>query len=149
MDVVSSWTGARADALRKALRMTNEAFAERLGAAVRTVAYWRERPASVPQPVMQAALDTVLAQAPEPARAQFWLILTERERTGPACSPGCPSPPSRPLMTSSLVAQRTWNHRDFRRRNGPACHFGTWSEPGNSWRSGQSAQRARPPESHR
>ena len=36
MDVVSSWTGARADALRWALRMTNEAFAEHLGVGVRT-----------------------------------------------------------------------------------------------------------------
>jgi tetratricopeptide (TPR) repeat protein len=88
MDVVSSWTGARADALRQALRMSNEAFAERLGAAVRTVAYWRERPASVPQPVMQAALDTVLAQAPQSVRAQFWLILTEREQDRANLQPG-------------------------------------------------------------
>jgi tetratricopeptide (TPR) repeat protein len=88
MDVVSSWTGARADSLRRALRMSNEAFAERLGAAVRTVAYWRERPASVPQPVMQAALDTVLAQAPRSVRAQFWLILTECEQDRASLQPG-------------------------------------------------------------
>jgi transcriptional regulator with XRE-family HTH domain len=80
VDVVSSWTGARADTLRRALRMTIEAFAERLGVAVRTVAYWRARPGSVPQPAMQEALDTLLVQAPEPVRAQFWLILAERER---------------------------------------------------------------------
>jgi tetratricopeptide (TPR) repeat protein len=80
MDVVSSWTGARADALRRALRMTNEAFAEHLGVVVRTVAYWRARPGSVPKPDVQEALDTVLAQAAEPVRAQFWLILAERER---------------------------------------------------------------------
>ena len=43
MDVVASWTGSRANALRRALRMTNESFAEHLGIAVRTVAYWRER----------------------------------------------------------------------------------------------------------
>ena len=71
---------ARADALRQALRMTNEAFAERLPVAVRTVAYWRERPDSVPQPAIQEALDTLLAQAPELARAQFWLIVAEREQ---------------------------------------------------------------------
>src|SRR5438105_4793885 len=88
MDVVSSWTGARADSLRRALRMSNEAFAERLGAAVRTVAYWRERPASVPQPFMQAALDTVLAQAPQSVQAQFWLILTEREQDRASLQPG-------------------------------------------------------------
>ena len=77
MDVVTSWTGARADALRRALRMTNEAFAERFPVAVRTVAYWRERPGSVPQPAIQEALDTMLAQAPELARAQFWLIAAQ------------------------------------------------------------------------
>lgn len=80
MDVVSRWTGARADALRQALRMTNEAFAERFPVAVRTVAYWRERPGSVPQPAIQEALDTLLAQAPALARAQFWLIVAEREQ---------------------------------------------------------------------
>jgi DNA-binding transcriptional regulator YiaG len=80
MDVVTSWTGARADALRQALRMTKEAFAERLPVAVRTVAYWRERPGSVPQPAIQEALDTMLAQAPELARAQFRLIVAEREQ---------------------------------------------------------------------
>ena len=60
--------------------MTTEAFAEHLGVAVRTVAYWRARPGSVPKPDMQAALDTVLVQAPEPVRALFWLIIAERER---------------------------------------------------------------------
>ena len=88
MDVVSSWTGARADALRRALRMTNEVFAERLGAAVRTVAYWRARPGSVPQPVMQEALDTILAQASERAQAQFWLSLAEHERDRASRQPG-------------------------------------------------------------
>jgi hypothetical protein len=87
MDVVSSWTGARADAFRRALRMTTEAFAEHLGVAVRTVAYWRARPGSVPKPDMQAALDTVLVQAPEPVRALFWLIIAERERDPASVQP--------------------------------------------------------------
>ena len=43
MQVVATWTGARADALRRALRMTNESYAEHLGVAVRTVAYWRQK----------------------------------------------------------------------------------------------------------
>lgn len=87
MDVVSSWTGARADALRRALRMTNEAFAEHLGVVVRTVAYWQARPGSVPKPDVQEALDTVLVQAPEPVRAQFWLILAERDRDQASLQP--------------------------------------------------------------
>ncbi|MDQ2875516.1 MAG: XRE family transcriptional regulator [Actinomycetota bacterium] len=78
MEVVASWTGNRADALRQALRMTNETFAEHLGVAVRTVAYWRERPGVIPRPAMQEILDTALARAPVPARTQFALILAER-----------------------------------------------------------------------
>ena len=50
MQVIASWTGGQADALRQALRMTNESFADHLGVAVRTVAYWRNRPGMIPQP---------------------------------------------------------------------------------------------------
>ena len=38
MQVITSWTGGQADALRQALRMTNESFGEHLGVAARTVA---------------------------------------------------------------------------------------------------------------
>ena len=34
MQVIASWTGGQADALRQALRMTNESFAEHLGVAL-------------------------------------------------------------------------------------------------------------------
>ena len=44
MQVITRWTGGQADALRQALRMTNESYAEHLGVAVRTIAYWRKRP---------------------------------------------------------------------------------------------------------
>jgi DNA-binding transcriptional regulator YiaG len=47
MDVIQEWTGRHAHALRKALRMTNEAFAEHLGTAVRTVA--RSRRPQIPR----------------------------------------------------------------------------------------------------
>src|SRR5215472_15470876 len=81
MDVVASWTGERADALRQALRMTNETFAEHLGVGVRTVAYWRARADAVPRPVMQEILDVALARASDQARAQFRLLLAEREHS--------------------------------------------------------------------
>ena len=42
--VVTEWRAAEAVMLQQALRMTNEAFAERLGAATRTVAKWRSKP---------------------------------------------------------------------------------------------------------
>ena len=53
MDAVASWDGGKADALRRALRMTNEQFAEHLGIAVRTVAYWRKNPDMAPLPATQ------------------------------------------------------------------------------------------------
>jgi hypothetical protein len=79
MEVMASWTGSRADALRQALRMTNETFAGHLGVAVRTVAYWRQRPEVIPRPAMQEILDVALARAAEPARAQFMLLAAERK----------------------------------------------------------------------
>lgn len=63
MDVVDIWTGRRASALRASLRMSNEAFANRLGAGVRTVANWEAKPDVVLSPAMQEILDTALADA--------------------------------------------------------------------------------------
>ena len=77
MDAVASWDGGKADALRRALRMTNEQFAEHLGIAVRTVAYWRKTPDMAPLPATQEILDAALAKASEQVRAQFWLLLDE------------------------------------------------------------------------
>ena len=79
VQVVASWTGGHADLLRRSLRMTNESFAEHLGVAVRTVAYWRERPESIPKPAMQETLDAALERAPDRARAQFALLVEEAE----------------------------------------------------------------------
>ena len=72
--LVKTWTGARADSLRQAMRMTNESFAEHLGVSVRTVAYWRNRPEMIPTPTMQEILDTALARAPERARDHYWAL---------------------------------------------------------------------------
>lgn len=59
--------------------MTNERYAVHLGVAVRTVAYWRERPEVIQRPAMQEVLDAALAQASASVRAQFWLILNEQQ----------------------------------------------------------------------
>jgi transcriptional regulator with XRE-family HTH domain len=85
MQVISSWTGGHADALRQALRMTNESFAEHLNVSARTVAYWRKRPEITPQPAIQEALDAALDRAPDRAKAQFSMSVGEAEhgrRTG-------------------------------------------------------------------
>ncbi|MFY1632823.1 hypothetical protein ACN27F_05955 [Solwaraspora sp. WMMB335] len=72
MTTVSAWTGWEANALRKALRMSVTDFAEHLGAARRTVAKWSSRGRDIQlRAEMQAALDTVLAQASAEARQRF------------------------------------------------------------------------------
>ena len=77
MQVIAQWTGGEADALRQALRMTIEEFAEHLRVAPRTVAYWRERPSIVPQSAIQRALDSTLDAAPDRAKAKFALLVGE------------------------------------------------------------------------
>lgn len=94
MDVVAEWTGSRADALRQALRMTNESFAGHLGVAVRTVASWRQRPDVIPLDSTQEILDTALARAPEAARAQFRELLATRDRGRVLVTAGSAPPPA-------------------------------------------------------
>lgn len=86
MDVVALWTGRQASAFRIAYRLTVEAFADRLGVAVRTVAKWDAEPEIVPTPAMQGALDTLLDQAPGQVRVRLSLLLADPVpgRPGPA-----------------------------------------------------------------
>lgn len=75
MTAIARWTGAESRALRLALRLTVEGFAERLGAGTRTVANWEGRGSSInPQPDWQAALDTLLERSSEAERARFWMM---------------------------------------------------------------------------
>ena len=92
MQVIASWTGGHADLLRQSLRMTNESFAEYLGVAVRTVAYWRKRPETIPKPAIQETLDAALERAPDRAKAQFALLAEHGKRPDRADSPEIPDP---------------------------------------------------------
>jgi hypothetical protein len=76
MDSVISWTGQTACALQAALRMTNEAFAARLGVGVRTVASWHQRPDVVPMTAMQQILDAVLQQGSTDEKRRFNQLTT-------------------------------------------------------------------------
>jgi len=80
MTVIDQWTGRHAHALRAAMRLTNEAFAEHLGVAPRTIAKWRERPEMVPSPQLQEALDTSLNLASQETRARFTANLGVEDR---------------------------------------------------------------------
>ncbi len=85
MDVVDVWTGHRANALRLALRMTNESYAQHLGTAVRTVAKWGSQPDLVPVSEIQRALDTALSHASDAEQARFALLVS---RSPAAAVPG-------------------------------------------------------------
>ncbi|MGH8902151.1 MAG: hypothetical protein ACRDYA_10830 [Egibacteraceae bacterium] len=76
MPVVGRWTGREAQALRYALRMTFDEFAEHLGVARRTVAKWMaDGPDIVPLLVLQEALDTALDRASDQAKRRFTSLL--------------------------------------------------------------------------
>ena len=106
MQVIASWTGGHADLLRRSLRMTNESFAEYLGVAVRTVAYWRQRPETVPKPAIQETLDAAVERAPDRAKAQFAVLAEHGKGTDRAESPGVPDPRTVVPAASSLPAAR-------------------------------------------
>jgi len=63
MATVTEWAAADAVCLQQAMRMTNEAFAVRIGIATRTVAKWRANPGMRLSLDVQQALDTLMRQA--------------------------------------------------------------------------------------
>lgn len=71
MTSVVEWTTREADALRAALRLTNEEFAEELGVSARSVALWRKGSDGAISLQIQRIFDTVLEQATESQRARF------------------------------------------------------------------------------
>ncbi|MFF4563021.1 hypothetical protein [Streptomyces sp. NPDC001435] len=80
MDVIDTWTGQHASALKRAFRETNEGFAGRLGTSVRTVAAWSANPQLVPTVEIQRALDTLLFQAAADVKVRFALLVGSRHQ---------------------------------------------------------------------
>ncbi|SFQ98774.1 Helix-turn-helix domain-containing protein [Lentzea waywayandensis] len=82
MGSLAHWTGCEARALRRALRLSVRAFAERLGVGVRTVTKWESLGAqTTPRPFMQSILDTALATADAEAKQRFELLLRQDGET--------------------------------------------------------------------
>jgi uncharacterized protein YheU (UPF0270 family) len=82
VDVIEIWTGRHANALLKALRLTNESFANRLGVAVRTVAKWNANPDMELSPEMQQVLDTfLLREVSDDGKARFSLFVEKWQTT--------------------------------------------------------------------
>ncbi|MET9225341.1 hypothetical protein [Lentzea sp. NPDC003310] len=78
MGSLAHWTGREARALRRALRLSVRAFAERLGIGVRTVTKWESLgTGTTPRPFMQSILDTALSAADAEAKQRFELLLRQ------------------------------------------------------------------------
>ncbi|MER6937090.1 helix-turn-helix domain-containing protein, partial [Nocardioides sp. NPDC000441] len=71
MTSVVEWSPREAEALRAALRLTNEEFAEQLGVSVRAVANWRKGGESAISLQIQRIFDTVLERATDAERERF------------------------------------------------------------------------------
>lgn len=69
--VVAEWRPPEACRLQQAMRLTNEAFAEKLGAAPRTIAKWHANSAMRLTLEMQQALDTMLDRAGDDVKHRF------------------------------------------------------------------------------
>jgi transcriptional regulator with XRE-family HTH domain len=96
MQVIEQWTGRQADALRLALHLTLEQFAELLEMSPRQVANWRKDTKVVPRAHVQRTLHSMLESAPNRVKAQFAgrIFVADASvtlMTAPAMSPNNPS----------------------------------------------------------
>lgn len=79
--VVPVWTGAKASALRLALRLTMEELSTRIGGiSPRGVGRWESEPDMSPGMVSQRDLDYLLKSATEDEQARFTLLLQDLAR---------------------------------------------------------------------
>lgn len=75
MDVVGTWTGRSACLLQEAMRLTNEAFAERLGISARTITRWHANPEMIHRNEVQQILDLAYEGAGEAVQRRFALLV--------------------------------------------------------------------------
>ena len=105
--VITVWSGREARALRTALRMTIEGFAEHLGVAVRTVAKWEAQgPKIVPTPGIQETLDTALERADAAQQSRFQLLLEESSVPDERVNHALEHPAGVDLVTVARLRQR-------------------------------------------
>ena len=75
MDAVATWNGRTACLLQQAMRLTNEAFAERLGISERTISRWHSQPEMVHRTEVQQILDLAYEGAAEAVQRRFALLV--------------------------------------------------------------------------
>ena len=133
---LSQWTAREAAALQAALRLTNEAFATKLGIAVRTVAGWHARPELRPRAEMQQLLDTLLERATVAERARFRMHLDEA-----ATAPAEPAAPvtAQQLRVAIAIVVNDANVLLVCRRSEDPTALG-WQFPAGVVKPGASAQ---------
>jgi hypothetical protein len=68
------------------MRLSNEAFAQRLGVGLRTVSGWHQKPTLRPQSGMQEILDTVIERASPAVKARFAALTSESPEQGNAAT---------------------------------------------------------------
>lgn len=93
--------------------MTNESFAEYLEVAVRTVAYWHQRPTMVPRPAQQAALDAGLERASDRVKAQFALLMGQLEGDNQASQFGSFEIPGGGLLEESSGTDPEFGNSEY------------------------------------
>ena len=76
MDFVGTWTGRTACLLQEAMRLTNEAFAERLGISPRTITRWHSAPEMVHRTEVQQILDLAYERAGETVQRRFAILVS-------------------------------------------------------------------------
>lgn len=106
MAVIDHWTGARATALRHAMRLSIEGYADQLGVSVGAINRWAAKPDTVPYTRDQQILDTVLTKLDDHDRERFWMLV---------------APPGSPANRSDAVDLPDFGHdvsddEDMRRR---------------------------------
>jgi len=102
MEVIDVWTGHRACMLQSALRLSGEAFADRLGISPRTVATWHSDPDVIPRSEMQQLLDSVFEGAPTTVRQRFALLVASSDSRGTEA----PGPQPQALRVAIAVVVR-------------------------------------------
>lgn len=112
MQVIDTWTGWYANALQRALRMSNERFADHLSVSVRQVANWHAQPKIVPTAKVQRILDSALENAPERAKAQFTYLVGEEAVLNESLTAGQVDEVNRILEVTSVTTENALQSLD-------------------------------------
>jgi 8-oxo-dGTP diphosphatase len=140
LDVGDRWTGRTACLLQDALRLSNNAYAQRLGIAVRTVSTWHQMPERVPNSEMQQLLTTALERAPASVRARFATALaTERPAERGSNDNDAATAPRAQTLTVAIAIVRDESRVLLVQRRGDADHHDSWQFPAGMIKPGLDA----------